>query len=276
MIIFSSLPIFVYAQTSDIRNFIALSASGGYTNTLTNDPLVKPFGFMGGTVDFGYEMLKGENFWWSVMGEAQCMTSVLAINHEECGLLGAEYNVNKWEDYPHCFFLSLPVMLGYRKNAFYFGVGPKVSFFSYGRSLSKMSFSMADNPSRDYAVRQSANLKTSLFNVALGFEIGGVVYDPVHNMLGSRGWVTTPYNQNIVVKVGLYAEYWLLNMNPYEGYRQVVTISPDKPHAPNILPPFLSTSMQNRIVNPLYVGVRISILFDPEDNNCHCLPRSRR
>lgn len=267
----------LYSKSShDVSNYFAFTVSGGYSNIMTHDKLVTPFGFLGGAVGLGYEMYVSDtHFWMSVLGEAQCMTSVLSVKSAEGERLIAEdvtrlstvdYKVGKWEDYPHCLFLSLPVMLGYRNREFYFGIGPKLSFFSFGRTMSKLKYSISSDGSSDiytdYSASNAVNIKNNPYNVAACLEIGGVVYDP-SNRIGAFGREIGSYNPNVAVKLAFYAEYWLMNMNMSSGQNKLVTIQQNEAHTLSIVPLFVSNAMTNATANPLYAGLKLTVLYNP-------------
>lgn len=267
----------LYSKSSgNVCSYFAFTVSGGYSSIMTHDKLVTPFGFLGGAVGLGYEMyVSDKHFWMSVLGEAQCMTSVLSVKSAEAERLIAEdvsrlstmdYKVGKWEDYPHCLFLSLPVMLGYRNREFYFGIGPKLSFFSFGRTMSKLKYSISSDESSDiytdYSASNAVNIKNNPYNVAACFEIGGVVYDP-SNRIGSYGREIGSYNPNVAVKLAFYAEYWLMNMNMSSGQNKLVTIQQNEAHTLDIVPLFVSNAMTNATANPLYAGLKLTVLYNP-------------
>lgn len=246
-------------------NYFSLTLSGGYTNTITHDKIVKPLGFMGATVGLGYEMhVENKSFWWSVNGELQCMTSALEMNRQagtqlisadENLLAGTpQYDISKWGDYPHYLFVSLPVMFGYFDDDFYVGVGPKLMLCVYGRSINNLYYSVSGN---EFKSSGNAVLKNNLFNAAACFEIGGILSDIQH-----RGRRRNAHGSDALFKLGFYAEYGFLNMNASSGDRAVVSVAKEDNQTLSVIPIFTSSSIQNRKVNPFYAGLKLTFLFN--------------
>jgi len=165
-----------------VENCFSLSATGGYSNYITTDSRVKPLGFLGATGGLGYEMqVPNRKFWWSFAAEFEVKSAVLKGTTDSLG-----------NEYPHLFYISLPILLGYKNNNFYFGIGPKLTYNFFGRSVNQCNGQM------------TITAGNNTLNGAVCFEIGGILID---NTLDVAGF---PHYQ---LKMGFYAEYHILNAN---------------------------------------------------------------
>lgn len=274
-------------------NFIAVSASGGYSNMVTYDKVAQPIGMAGGTLGFGYEMHgRNPNFWWSIMGEAEYLTSSLMINKEagdrwihdnENYLAIIHYDINHWNDYQQYFFLAVPVMCGYRTKNFYVGGGAKFMFCTYGHAVNTLNYTtyatydrycddFVDMPNHyytNYTSTGTSKLNFNKFNAALCFEIGTTIYDQTYDVVKPKDKKMHSYNPRLVMKLGFYAEYGFLNLNSGTGNASLVTVRSDEAHTLDVAPLFVSSAMTNRTVNPFYAGIKLTILYNRHCRNCH-------
>jgi len=274
-------------------NFIAASVSGGYSNMFTYDKVAQPIGLAGATFGFGYEMhARNENFWWSVMGEIEYLTSSLAINNEagdrwihdnENYLAVIHYDINRWRDYQQYLFASVPVMLGYRDKRFYVGAGPKFMFCTMGHATNSLNYTtyatydrycddFVDMPNHyytNYTSTGSSKLKFNSFNLALCFEIGSTIFDQTYDVVNPKEKKKHSFNPRLIMKLGFYAEYGFLNLNNSSGGGNIVTVRADEAHTLDVIPLFTSGSMTNNTVNPFYAGVKLTILYTHHCRNCH-------
>lgn len=254
----------VRKRRSSVENFFALTFSGGYSSLMTQDKIAKPYGFIGGSVGMGYEMhAAGGGFWLSVAGEAQCMTSSIAIDKglvEQAAAdkgVAASYDIARWRDCPHYLFVSFPLLLGYRTDEFYIGVGLKLMLCAYARSISYIHYTASGE---SYSTDANAVLRNNLVNAAACFEIGGTLLD--HSGGGrSRTRRRSSGSAGVALKLGFYAEYGFLNVNKSSVSRSVVAIDNDENRTLSIVPLFTSNSMTNATVNPLYAGVKLTLLY---------------
>ena len=273
-------------------NFIAVSVSGGYSNMVTYDKIDLPIGLAGGTFGFGYEMHgRNPNFWWSVMGEAEYLTSSLTINNEagdrwihdnENYLAIMHYDINHWNDFQQYFFLSLPVMVGYRMPGFYVGGGVKFMYCTYGHATNTLNYTTSatydrycddfvDMPNHyytNYTSTGSSKLNFNKFNAAICFEIGTTVLDRTYDVVKPKNKKMHTYNPRLMMKLGFYAEYGFLNLNSGTGNASLVTIRNDEAHTLDVAPLFVSSAMTNRTVNPFYAGIKLTILYNRHCRNC--------
>lgn len=274
-------------------NFIALSVSGGYSNIFAIDKITMPMGLAGGTLGFGYEMhARNDNFWWSVMGEVEYLTSSLMISNEvgdkwindnENYLAVMHYDIHHWRDYQQYLFLTVPVMVGYRTPRFYIGGGPKFMFCTYGHALNVLNYTtyatydrycddFVDMPNHFYTQYTStgaSKLKYNNFNVALCFEMGTTVFDQTYDLVKQNYKKKHTYNPRLVMKLGLYAEYGLINLNASSGYGNLATVRINEAHTLDVIPLFQSSAITNKTVHPFYAGIKLTLLYNRHCRNCH-------
>lgn len=275
-------------------HYLTLSMGGGYAGLLSNTDYTADFiGGGGAHVGLGYEYCY-RGFWLSLGIDGQYLSSridpMLAVDDvnaidtegDECVF---HYYVNRWRDNTQAVYVNIPFMIGFNKGGFYAGIGAKAGLNVYAIGQNKLEYTTS--ATYDWAIGDFTQMPnhfigdfvstadenggkyTSLKlkpNVAAIIELGYEVY----NSVGSSG--VLPWR----VKVGLYGEYGLLNVNgsaqegvaPYRHPDNVTQI---------ITPSALSTEyFVGKSVHPLYVGAKVTFMFElPVPQKCNCLQEYR-
>jgi len=277
-------------------NFLSVSASAGYSNLLTHDKISTPMGMGGCTFGIGYEMHSNmRNFWWSFGAEMEYLTSADKVNSEvgerfiydtEGYLAVMHYDINRWRDYQQMIFVSVPLMFGYRTERFYIGAGPKLMLCAFSEGRNKLEYTTSATydrygddfvymPNHYYTKQTSTSLPAKLqssitANVALCFEVGGIVYDETFGAIKMPG-TKEKLNPRVVLKVGFNAEYGFLNQNQRKGTETLATVREDAAHIIDVVPLYTSTALINNTVNPLYAGVKLTLLVNFYCRNCKAI-----
>lgn len=254
MILVASSVCDVHAKRPE--NYFSFSVAPGYSNVLTYDNLAKPYGFIGGIVGLGYEMHAG-GFWWSIAGEAECLTSSIAVDKTIVTDQTSDFTISRWRECPHYFILGMPLLFGYRNDDFYIGAGPKAMLTLFGHYIGYMRYTNAAGES--FRTQNAADLKNNLINAAACFEIGGtIVSHSSRSVTTTRKYIHPMSKTGLQLKLGFYAEYGFMNMIASKGTGSVVTIKEDKL---SIIPLYSSNTLTDNKVTPFFAGVKITLLY---------------
>lgn len=295
-------------------HYLSLPISVGYSNYYAPGfkkefPEYKNPGLVGATIGIGYEY-RYRLFWMSMHLEGQLLTSRLrpGIAQVDTIMIDTDshyeqarrennyhYKFSSWRDDQLGVYGCFPIMFGLKVNAFYFGVGAKVGYCFYGTSTPKATYvtsatyeryiaDFENMPNHFLTEYQSGltnkgtdiNINYNL-NVAAIAEIGYEVY----HSEGSK--TVRPW----ILKLGAYAEYGFLNAynnnGRVESQMEMKQVSVDEGDEPvrdpsqlELRPFYKSHSTKNIAINPLYVGAKLTFLFElPVPQKCHCLQNER-
>lgn len=268
-------------------------------------------GKVGVTLGLGYEY-RYRMFWMSMHLEGQLLTGRLRPGITSIDTLMYDtdveysapdrlnkytYHISKWHEDQLALYGCFPLMFGIRMNAFYMGIGAKFGYSFHATSTPTFEYSTTSHYDRYYddfhdmpnhsltgyeAEYDEASTKFDFnFNVAAIAEIGYEVY----HFEGSKR--VLPW----ILKVGAYAEYGVFTAYEnksgepvdheltYKLYIDPISQVPTGEYDPShlvITPYYRAHSTKNVPINPLYVGVKATFLFElPVPQKCHCLQKER-
>lgn len=278
-----------------------------------NEPGFENFsvpGKVGATVGLGYEY-RYRKFWLSVGIEGQLFTSRLRPGVAQIDTMVYDsdldqtnpqrenrysYHISKWNDDQLAIYGNVPLMVGVRFNAFYIGVGAKVGYSFYATSTPSATYTTTSHYDRfiddfvgmpnHYLTNYNSGLvPEENYNLEIGLNVAAIAeigYEVYHSE-GSkhvRPWI---------LKLGAYAEYGFLSAYTNSGnVKQQLEFKniPDPVDPSNstvqdpsqiLLRPFYKChDTRNVAINPLYVGAKLTFMFDlPVPQKCHCLQSER-
>lgn len=293
-------------------HYLTLPISAGYSNYLSpgfkNE--VSTFrnpGLLGTTLGIGYEF-RHRMFWMGLDLEAQLISSRLRPGMARLDTMMYDtdtyypnpqrentyhYDFKKWYDEQIGAYGCFAMMFGIRANAFYIGIGAKVGYNFYATSTPHAQYKTSSTYDRyivdfedmpnhylgEYKSGQTNNGNDTKFdfnlNVAATFEVGYEVYH-------SDG---TEHVRPWILKLGAYAEYGFLsaysnngNVKPEFDY-PLVDDNGAQVQDPSqlLITPFYKAHSTNGVnINPLYIGAKLTFMFDlPVPQKCHCLQSER-
>lgn len=297
-------------------HYLSLPISVGYSSYLSPKfkDEISTFenpGKIGTTLGIGYEY-RYRLFWMSMHLEGQLLTGRLRpgvtsitkqmydtdISYSDPERLNEyTYHISDWHEDQLGLYGCFPLMFGFRANAFYIGVGAKFGYCLTASSTPTMKYSTTSQYDRYYedfhdmpnhsltGYEATYNDKETEFNfnfnIAAIAEIGGEIY----HYEGSKKI------QPWILKLGVYAEYGLVSAYKNEGNEPLREINPGiyidpltHQEVPGTLDParlvvtpfYRAHSTDGVSINPLYVGVKLTFLFElPVPQKCHCLQKER-
>ncbi|MCQ2332199.1 MAG: hypothetical protein MJZ95_03215 [Paludibacteraceae bacterium] len=293
-------------------HYVTLPISAGYSSMLSpgfknENPNFKVPGLMGATIGFGYEY-RYRMFWMSLGVEGQLITSRLRAGMERLDTMMYDtdsyyhneqrentyhYDFSDWHEDLISVYGNVPIMFGFRANAFYVGIGAKVGYNFYATTTPKSTYTTSSTYDR-YIIdfQNMPNHYLTQYNsgvtgdgkdvdIKLGLNVSAIAeigYEVYHSEGDDkvRPWI---------LKLGAYAEYGFLSVYNNNGdiksqfdYKQAEQESYNckDPSQLLICPYYKSHSMQNVNVNPLYIGAKLTFMFEmPVPQKCHCLQTDR-
>lgn len=294
-------------------HYLSLPISVGYSNYYApgfkNEvSTYKNPGLLGTTIGIGYEY-RYRLFWMSMHLEGQLLTSRLRPGIAQIDTMmydtDSEYEAKRRENAYHYKFSSwrddqlgvygcFPIMFGMKMNAFYFGIGAKVGYSFYGTSTPKAKYTTSSTYDRYIADFENmpnhflTNYESGLTNngkeIAINFGINvAAIAEIGYEVYHSEGSKTVrPW----ILKVGAYAEYGFLsaytnngNLQPQIDMKSVELpdgSSATDPSQLELRPYYKAHDTRNVNINPLYVGAKLTFLFElPVPQKCHCLQSER-
>ncbi len=274
------------AQLSKESNNFSLSITGGYSNLLHNIEGTSAAGGFGGGIGIGYEY-RLNNFYMHIGVDAMSLNSMtkFAPFDEKMWAFDTEndemeyhYKFDSWEDKMYSAYVSLPLIFGFNSKTFYAGAGLKIGVPVFGSNTQSSSYrttgiyeefigEFEDMPNHFYtgylgaATDEKMKFKANFSVVAeLGFNV----------------WESKPKRRDKgknVIKLGLYAEYGMLNIAPKNDLsRNSYIINPENASQITTVPLFNSKLSKDHSLNPLYVGIKATFLFEAKKaKRCSCL-----
>lgn len=125
----------------DNYNFFYGTVAGGYTSLMENVEAAHVSGGFGGLMGVGYEF-RNNGFWLSIGAQLQLRENTVQVSdlsytyfHDEhpgsqdaMGVPADFHYLINQRDEQNSVLLGVPLMLGYYKNGFYFGLGGKLDY----------------------------------------------------------------------------------------------------------------------------------------------------
>lgn len=276
----------LFAQRGEIDypefHYVTVSASGGYTNLLSDIENVRIPGSGGVLLGVGYEY-RVKLFWLGLGVQGSLINSSLIaddmvidkpMRDQEGEDMTYHYQIQRWSDRQMMLDVDVPFMLGVCVGRFYMGAGVKAGLNVYGHSASALSYRTSasydrfpddfqDMPNHWYDNFDTRG-KTPLhfgMNMAALLEVGGEVL----NLNGTKKRLP------MRMKVGAYAEYGFISV--YKNAQPSDPFIFDETNPAIVLPvAYYKSANITSPVNPLFVGVRLTLMFElPVPQRCNCL-----
>jgi len=294
-------------------HYLSLPMSFGYSNYLAPgfknqvSTYTNP-GKIGATLGIGYEY-RYRLFWMSMHLEGQVLTSRLRPGIAQIDTMmydtdshydskkrenAYHYKFSDWHDDQLGVYGCFPIMFGFRANAFYMGIGAKVGYSFYGTSTPKSTYTTSSTYDRyiadfedmpnHYLTEYGSGLTSGGKDITIDFGINvAAIAEIGYEVYHSEG---SKHVRPWILKLGAYAEYGLLTAYTNNGNVQpqiemaTVTLSDGTtavdPSQLELRPFYKAHDTRDVSINPLYVGAKLTFLFDlPVPQKCHCLQNER-
>ena len=272
----------LFAANAQNNQFINLWGGGGYSLLYHGIEQTKTSGGLGYSVGAGYEMnfnnfilLGGVEFMQlssttKLTGYTEGHTFDYATTHPgQPGAYTVNYSFNNYSEKHKAAYLNIPLQFGMKFSRYYALLGARVGvglFGSYNTSSqlttqgidSEFVDPMEDMPKHFFGTRDfpdKGNLNLGL-NVSPGAEIG-LYLDEWFGTFDRRGRRVGPS-----YRVGLFADYGLLNMNSAKTENKILTPPVENPLDVKVNGLMSSTLAQDKRFGNLYAGLKFTVLFD--------------
>lgn len=262
------------------NHFLILGCGAGYSTLLENVPDLTTFGNVGGAIDLGYEYrIKG--FWMNISAELQFLsaTSTFNISGTDKWIYDTQgkqalmhYNFDQSTDKQQFLFVDIPIVLGYYYRGLYLGAGAKIGYCINSKESTALQYStsatyqqyiddfsaMSDHFFTTYSssVIEKLNSKYKLSAIVeIGYDV--LAYSREMNHTNRSG-----------LKISVVAEYGLNNLISTNAESPLYSFN-ERNAAELFIHPFYNTNAaQSYRIHPLYVGMRISWIFNIETKKC--------
>lgn len=294
-------------------HYLSLPMSFGYSNYLAPgfknqvSTYSNP-GMVGATLGIGYEY-RYRLFWMSMHLEGQVITSRLRPGIAQIDTMmydtdshydskkrenAYHYKFSEWHDDQLGVYGCFPIMFGFRVNAFYMGIGAKVGYSFYGTSTPAATYTTSSTYDRyiadfedmpnHYLTEYSTGLTSGGKDITIDFGINvAAIAEIGYEVYHSEG---SKHVRPWILKLGAYAEYGFLSAYTNNGnIQQMMDMSTVNlsngttavdPSKLELRPFYKSHDTRDVTISPLYVGAKLTFLFDlPVPQKCHCLQSER-
>ncbi len=270
--------------TAQYKNNLLVWGSGGYSSLLTDAGKIDSKGNVGVGVGGGYE-LHYKWFRLQVGAEFTFLNAGLQIHdfvhdvylrdNEGDYYTGHHYFTDNKDMY-RMGNINIPLMLGAQFGGFYFLVGGKAGLNLFTNATMSPTLNItgtydkyigdfANIPDHNFgeSTDQVKNPVTLGFNAALSAEVG--FYLPIGE------------SKNIKYRLSFFGDYGLLNVHDNSQSQSLMLNIAESPYyKPALNNLMLTENMKGSVVNPLYVGVKFTVLFGLIDRgDCMCEPYTR-
>lgn len=270
------------ASSSMLHHF-GIIGSVGYSSYFDNYSEIRTVGNVAGSLGVEYEFRLLNGFWFSIGPEVQCLTgtSHFATTGTDIKVIDTygfpadyHYDFDNGVDIQRNVYINLPIALGYYYNGWYFGAGFKVGYSLYSSESTHLRYTTTgtyeeyiddfEQMSRHFyntyetSVTQSTRKK---YKLAVLGEIG---YDVL-------SWYRNQYHSfTSGLKISLFAEYGLNNIN--DGVKDVslYTINPNNPSIIQLHPFYASRDGASHSIHPFYAGVKLTWILCVKTKKCNC------
>ena len=277
-----------------VLSYFTVDVGAGFSTVFHDDPDWKVNGNIGGQLGVGYEM-RLHGFWFATGVDFQLLnyTSKLSILETLDAYSGiddqgksfkAQYELDKMRGTERLLFANVPLMFGfYHRNDFYIGLGVRLGYTIYSYAQTTLAYVTSGDYSSSHYVDDFENMPTHgfgdfetthrnnigyKFRYALAAEIG-------YDILSIARQISNQ-NRN-AIKLSVFAEYGLSNMvskssNPvYDPvYNPISPVTPNHFNLNDIktIPYLTSSKAFKHKANPLYVGIKLTWMFEMNTNKC--------
>ncbi len=271
---------FVSGQPHVDNHRLVVWGMGGYSSLFENADNVASKGRLGGGLGVGYEWNR-ERFLLQTGVDFSCIGSnwrmepfvheVPVVDSEGDAFTG-RFHFNENHDVNTLDYLNIPLLAGGQFGRFYFLAGGKVGLNVFGASkvenvvnatalYDEFIGEFEDMPNHglteqtvkaDYAVQMG-------LNVAVSAELG---------------WTWLPAAEKKsqwIYRLGLVADYGVLNVHPGGASEETVLALSDAPYRPVLNSLARTAEFSGTAVHPFFVGVKFTVLFNFKHRwDCHC------
>lgn len=262
------------------NHFLELGGGVGYSALFENIPELTTLGNIAGTISLGYEYrIKG--FWINFSAELQFLsaTSTFGISGTDKWIYDTQgkqalmhYDFNQSLDRQEFLFVNLPVVLGYYYRGLYIGAGAKIGYCVLAQESTTLKYStsatyhqyvddfsaMSDHYYTTYlsSVTENLNSKYKLSAIAeIGYDV--LAYSREMNHDNRSG-----------LKISVVAEYGLNNLINTNAELPLYSFNESNAAELFIHPFYNTNAAQSYRIHPLYVGMRISWIFNIGVRKC--------
>lgn len=262
------------------NHFLTLGGGAGYSTLFENIPELTTRGNVGGTIELGYEYrIKG--FWMSLSAELQYLSATSTFNisgtdkfiydtQGKQALMHYDFEMSK--DKQDFLFINLPLVLGYYYRGLYLGAGAKIGYCIRAKESTNLQYStsatyqqyidnfsaMNDHFLTTYSssVTENLNSKYKFSAIAeIGYDV--LAYSREINNVRRSG-----------LKISVLAEYGLNNLINTTMEKPLYSFNEENVAELFIHPFYNTNAARSYRIHPLYVGMRISWIFNIETKNC--------
>ena len=271
---------FVSGQSHVDNHRLVVWGMGGYSSLFENADNVASKGRLGGGLGIGYEWNR-ERFLLQTGVDFSCIGSnwrMESFVHEvpmvdsEGDAFTGRFHFNENHNVNTLGYLNIPLLVGGQFGRFYFLAGGKVGLNVFGTSkvenvvnatalYDEFIGEFEDMPNHglteqtvkaDYAVQMG-------LNVAVSAELGWT-------------WLPAPEKKSQwIYRLGLVADYGVLNVHPGGASEEMVLALSDAPYRPVLNSLARTAEFSGTAVHPFFVGVKFTVLFNFKHRwDCHC------
>lgn len=284
------IPFLTSAQIKQDGHFITISGAGGYSNFLHEIPNTQSVGGVAGAAGLGYEFQKN-HFFMTLGVDFSYLTSTTNLDDAlltregfdtEGDLVYFKYNLSNYKDVQRAGYVSIPLAFGLKGDRLYGALGVKVGMSVFGSEQIKSDYSIVgvydqfidpfENMPNHYYTNYSSTTATSLSflpNISATAELGVFLGE-------SKPVVKKTTKDAIRYKLGVFAEYGFSPIYLNYTAQEMITINPLATPEVVLKPLLASTNTWAYPINPLFVGVKFTVLFRVATQEpCHCIDRSK-
>ncbi len=266
----------------DNSHYVTLSLGGTYNNFMHKVPNAESLGGPGGFLGVGWEF-NYNGFLLNAGFDINFRQSITRMNNYDFALDGLDtekhamryhYTFNQFEDRLNVSYVSIPIAVGYYNKHIYTSVGVKVGMSIFAESSTSATYStrgeykelidnltgMPDHYFGSYTAEGRAPIAPH-YNVDLIAELGYNIPMGIEK-----------HKANLLMRVGLYAEYGLMPPKTTGEIQSLVIENPSNLSQINLNSFYSTFSASQYTINPFQVGVKFTLFFRvPPQPTCYCI-----
>ena len=271
-----------WTTNNQLNHFVTIGASAGYSTLFENYEDLNTKGAVGGTFDLGYE-LRVNKFLFLTGIEAQYvaandMFDLEQVNQKITDTQGKyatmHYRFETIQEAHKLLYVSIPLMFGAYHRGFYCGLGVKVGLpvssvtdmtvtyetsGTYGEYIE--DFVDINNRYGQYSYTKKYKHEELPIRASVLAEIG---YDVLSSVRRKDD------TQRNGLRIGVTCDYGLNSIvNTYEPANSIM-INKNNANDVTVLPYYQTHAITGRRVNNLYVGLKLTWIFDFSKEPCDC------
>lgn len=270
-------------HNNQVNHFITAGASAGYSTLIENYSDLNTKGTIGGTLGLGYE-LRINKFLLTTGVEAQLVTAKdsFALPNFTQNIIDTQgklaimnYRFAPIEESHQLLYVSIPLMVGVYHRGFYLSAGAKIGFAvqpitsmevayetsgTYGEYIEDFA-DMSNNGYGEYTDTKQYKHEGLPIRTSALAEIGYDVMSPVRKKDAT---------QRNGVRIGVVCEYGLNNIVKTVEPANSIVINKTNANDVTVLPYYQTHAITGRRVSNLYVGLKITWIFDFSSEPCDC------